>query len=302
MEPLLSAGIDTFLSWLNAELGSAYALCDQEPVLAGWGERKLALTFAPLWEVDADPGWSRRCAAIATQLQQAGAAPLSLWAPPETDLPHGDRSDFVRRIAEAAAPLSAGERGQVEFTVTLSLKKLSDDASYVHVSGGLAPHWARLTGRAFGQYELDTKAIHRLPEPESRINELLDWVVLLGNGMRAGTISEMKAEDAWTIRRPEHGDWATVIGAPPGSDPSNGTRVRRLVRQALRRTSAEPLREGTAQALVLLGIYRSMDEENATIALRSADPALYTGLDAICLIADGRCKPLVRPRKERLTG
>jgi len=41
---------------------------------------------------------------------------------------------------------------------------------------------------------------------------------------------------------------------------------------------------------------QTLAQETATIALRSCDPALYTGFDVICLIADGGCKPLFGPR------
>ncbi|MGI8549519.1 MAG: hypothetical protein ACR2PL_01805 [Dehalococcoidia bacterium] len=303
MDALTGIAVDTFLTWLNSEIGSQYAAAGAgDPVVAVDQERQLAIEVRPLFPVDSDVSWNRRSDAVAAQLREAGAGALELWIPPQTDLPRGDRTDFIRRILQAAKGLLPGQRGQAEFPVTLTLRRLSDEASYVNVRGGLAPHWAKLTGRAFGQYELDSTAIHRLAEPESRIAELLDWVVLLGNGMKAGTTSEMKAEDAWTLRRPSRGDWTAVVGAPPGSDPGNGTAVRKLLRQALKEVAVHPSVPKSARALVLVAVYRGIAEENATIALRSCDPTLYAGFDAICLVADGLCKPLHGVRRAALGG
>jgi hypothetical protein len=259
-------------------------------------DRSLSISQIALFDPDADPSWTRRCAGVVAQLRAHSQASTTVWVPPEAELPHGDRTDFIRRIAGAAAGIEPGQRGQVEFPVTLTLKKLSDEASYVHVIGGLAPHWARLTGRTYGQYSLDTSAIHRLPEPEQRVAELLDWVALLGNGMKAGTSSELTAEDAWTVTRPARGDAFELVGAAPGSDPTNGTSVRKLLRTGLREASTGLATGVTARALVLLGVFRTMAEENATIALRSCDPSLYAAFDVVCLVADGQCRALVGPR------
>ena len=299
-----AAATDIFLSWLNARQGSPFELThDTSPsvsqgfgITASDGEQRLAIAVQPLFEPEQDAGWVRRCAAVAEQLWQLAGVPLALWIPPETDLPRGDRTEFLHRVVDSAAHLEPGQRGQVDFPVNLTLKKLSDEASYVHVIGGLAPHWARLTGRAYGQYALDTTAIHRLPEPEKRVAELLDWVALLGNGMKAGSTSEVKAEDAWTINRPNLAGHVTVIGAAPDSEPSNGTSVRKLVRAGLRQAAQDAAPAGVTRALVFLGVFRTMDEENATIAIRSCDPSLYSPFDAVCLVADGSCKALVGPR------
>lgn len=295
-DPVADEAVDIFLSWINHQQGASYVLTGEgAPWRAVTGDASLAIHVGLLYDVDADPAWSRRRRAVARQLVEAGSGPLSLWIPPQTGLTHIDRADVIRRIVEAASGLAPGQRGQVEFPVSLTLRKLSDEASYVQVRGGLAPYWARLTGRAFGQYDLETEAIHRLPEPESRVQELLDWVVLVGNGMKAGTSSEIKAEDAWTIRRPLRGEWTVVIGAPPESDPANGTSVRRLLRRALK-SAAEEQATAARRALVVLAVAQTLEQETATIALRGCDPGLYSLFDVICLVADGGCKSLFGPR------
>lgn len=300
MDALTTAATDLLLDWLNAETGRDYRIVAEQPeTLVADGDHRLSLSVATLFPMDADSAWSRRCDALSGQLGAITAVPFALWIPPEADLPHGDRSDFAHRIAAAATALAPGERGQVEFPVTLSLKKSSTEASYVHVIGGLAPHWAKLTGRAYGQYVLDATPIHRLPEPEGRVADLLEWVALLGNGMKAGAESEIKAEDAWTVRRSRREQPIALIGAPPAADPTNGTNVRRLLRNALR-LAPPPSQPGIARALVLVGVFRTMAEENATIALRSCDPSLFGGFDLICLECDGQCKTLLAPRWEKL--
>jgi len=291
-----SAVADIFLGWLNQRLRSAFAFDQSEsPRIAVDGDRRLAIFIYPLFEAGTETSWSRRSSAVADQLRQRSGPPLTLWVPPSTDFPAGDRTEFLRRIAEAGSTLQPGQRGQVEFPVTLSLKKQSDDASYVHVVGGLAPYWARFTGRAYGQYVLDTTALHRLPEPEQRITDLVEWIALVANGLKAGASSEIKAEDAWTVSRPVLGEAVSVIGAGVDDDPTDGTSVRKALRAALKDASGITTEGGVARALVLTGVFRRLDDENATIALRGCDPALYSGFDLIALVADGLCKPLLGP-------
>jgi hypothetical protein len=301
MDAFTLAALDLLFDWLRSETGHEYRqIEDGAGLRATDGERSLAVSVAPLYNDPGDAEWSRRCEAVAKQLERRTSAAFTLWIPPQADLPHGDRDDFLQRIVDVVESLEPGQRGQVEFPVTLTLKKTSADASYVHVTGGLAQQWARLTGRAYGQYVLDATAIHRLPEPESRVSDLLDWVALLGNGMKPGTTSDIKAEDAWTIRRSTGRHTPVLLGAPPEDDPTNGTAVRRRLRDALKSAGTLTSRSDVGRVLVLVGVYRTMAEENATIALRSADPALYAGLDLVCLEADGLCKPLAPPKAGRL--
>jgi hypothetical protein len=301
MDAFAAASLDLLFDWLRREMGREYRLTgERDGVRASDGERTMAVHVAPLFALDADPEWARRCQAVAKQLEKLTDASFALWVPPEADLPHGDRTDFLQRVVSVVDGLRPGERGQVEFPVTLTLKKTSNEASYVHVTGGLAQHWARLTGRAYGQYVLDATAIHRLPEPESRVADLLEWVALLGNGMKPGSSSEIKAEDAWTVRRSNAQHAPVLIGAPPASDPTNGTSVRRLLRDALRAAAALPAEPEMARVLVTVGDFRTLSEENATIALRSADPSLYAGLDLVLLQADGQGKALHGLRAGRL--
>jgi len=101
MDPLAVIGADIFLRWLNDELGCHYELSPASgDGVAADGDRLLAISVHPLFEVDSDPAWSRRCQAVAAQLKELGVPPLSLWLPLETDITHGYRTDFVRRIVD----------------------------------------------------------------------------------------------------------------------------------------------------------------------------------------------------------
>ena len=54
--------------------------------------------------------------------------------------------------------------------------------------------------------------------------------------------------------------------------------------------------QGSALAVRLLtyvGVFRSMADETASIALRGLDPATFARLDAVCLVADGELRDAV---------
>ncbi len=74
-----------------------------------------------------------------------------------------------------------------------------------------------------------------------------------------------------------------------------GLTVRRNLRRIFGEAAPE-LREAEVElkALVLLGYYARMDEEGASIAMRGFSPSLYSGLDFVCLVADGLVKPLIQ--------
>jgi len=52
-------------------------------------------------------------------------------------------------------------------------------------------------------------------------------------------------------------------------------------------------REAHVRALALLGYYPRIEQEGATTAMRGYDPVLYSGLDFVCLVADGLVTPLI---------
>jgi hypothetical protein len=87
----------------------------------------------------------------------------------------------------------------------------------------------------------------------------------------------------------------TIVGVPPAVAAEGAISVRRNFRRIL--AGAGPLREakGRARALVVLGYYARIEQEGATVAMRGFEPALYSGIDFVCLVADGVVKPLIQP-------
>jgi hypothetical protein len=166
------------------------------------------------------------------------------------------------------------------------------------VVGGLSRYWAGMSERVRGTFDLDASAIHRLPESEEERVALVDRAV-----QEAGRLGELRqwvhlaAEDVWTIQRLRQGQGFLIVGLPPQALADIGIAVRRNLRRIL--TDAGPrllAAPADLRALLILGIYDSVEEENVSTSLRGFDPTLYTSLDFVCLATDGRLKPIVEPR------
>ena len=110
----------------------------------------------------------------------------------------------------------------------------------------------------------------------------------------------MKAEDVWSLQRLEGLASPVVVTAAPEEGVEDGTMVRRTLRAGLEAAvaalEAGPVVAGQGRAVALVGVYRSLKEENASTALRGMDPGLFAGLDFVCLLADAQLKPLLGPR------
>ena len=264
------------------------------------GGRALCLAVVPLFEDAAEGEPGRRRVDLEHQLSAAGAGAVTLWVPPDATIPDEEHEAACERVAAAVAELAPDARGEVTFPVELELRKNSDEGKYMSVVGGLSPHWARFTDRVFGFYQLDSSAIHRLPEDPDKVTQLIDFTVLVANGIRkAGGRAAVKAEDAWTVQRLD-GLGEPVVVAAAGGGAADGTAVRRTLRAGLAAAhaaiEAQPAAEREGRAVAFVGMYRSMEEESASAALRSVDPSLFAGLDFACLLADGQLKLLLGPR------
>ena len=287
--------IDGTVQWTAADPSGQ----DDVPVmdLALPGGR-LALAVLPLFDVDADAETLQRKGEAEQRLGQLGAGGLAVWVPPGATVPSDDGDRFVSRVLEAAEPLQAGERAQVAFPVTLYLEKRRDEGRYLEAMGGLKQHWARFTNQVFGSFHLDSRAIHRLPEDSDKVTQLIDLIVLTANGIRhAPGGTEIRAEDTWTVQRLQQARDPIVIAAAPDGAPDDAAQVRRAFRAAVQRAGAALAEvEADAKALALLGLFRALEEESATIALRGMNPLTYGALDCICLVADGLVKPMFGPK------
>lgn len=226
---------------------------------------------------------------------------MALWVPAGADLPADEPafSEFVALARQSAVKLGPRERSHVAFPATLLLRKNADTGGVISVTGGLNPHWARFTDRVRGQFDLDSTQLHRLPESEEHLERLLDAVVELSQTLEAGRVGAIETIDAWTIQRLSGDTGVAILGVPPAQAADTGLAVRRNMKRAL--TAVAPgLREARAdvRALFLGAPYARIEGEGATTALRGYDPMLYSGIDFICLVADGIVKPLIQPASD----
>ena len=328
-EPFMEVGVAQTLQWLRTERGLAAELQRLEErngvglarltlsAAAGTDApaREAALAVIPLFVPDEET--AARGAALSEALAIEDG--LVLWTPPGAYVPDvpgsgAANADAVTQIREAAAgwgtDAGRGQRGEVGFPVRLAVRKVADEGSYLSVQGGLAPHWARFTNQVFGQFQLDSTPIHRLPQDAATVTQLVDFIVLVANGIRAAeTTADVPAEDTWSLQRLPGLPGARVIAAAPGSEPEQGAPVRRALRTgtraALEAFAALDAQQGSALAVRLLtyvGVFRSMADETASIALRGLDPATFARLDAVCLVADGELRTLFGPTPESQLG
>jgi len=262
--------------------------------------RKAALAVVPLFEAEEET--EARRSALEEALSDLDG--LVLWTPPAATLPDLTDTDTLERIRAAAGALAMDERGEVGFPVTLAVRKVDDEGSYLSVQGGMSPHWARFTNQVFGQFQLDSTALRRLPEDAAKVTQLVDFIVLVANGIRTpGKTADAPAEDTWVLQRLPALAGARVIAAAPASEPEAGKPVRKALRTGTRsalRLLAES--DATLRLVTYVGVFRAMAEETASIALRGLDPTSFAALDAAWLAADGEMRALFGPTAEsRLT-
>ena len=302
-----------FLAWLNERYGRSFAPrgFDGDVWQAGDATAgEIAGAVAELSEADEalrqaqDDAWRSRCGRLAARLDETRPGSFLLWQPPGAELPAGEpeESDWVRRVVLAASKLASGRGGEARLPVKLALGKVRDEGGYASVTGGLGRHWTDISARLQGSFYLDSRGLHRFTRDEAERQQLFEHIGLLSRGLSAGDIVEFEHEDAWTVQRLPRGPAATgitdgwaIAGCPPGFDPNDGGAVRRLLRRRLGEAAAAlagPDTAGAARALVLIGAYDYMENENAGPSLRGFDPALAAPFDAIVLVADAEVRAL----------
>jgi hypothetical protein len=205
----------------------------------------------------------------------------------------------VRRVVLTASKLASGRTGEVRLPVRLGLGKVRDEGGYASVTGGLGRHWPDISQRLEGSYYLDSRGLNRFTTDEEERTQLFDHIGLLSQGITVGDFVEFEHEDAWSLQRIARGPasegmedgWA-IAGCPPGFNPDDGGAIRLLLRKTLS-GAVERLR-GTPgpKALVLVGAYDYMANENAGPSLRGFDPVLAATFDVIALVSDAEVKAL----------
>lgn len=314
LTPELDVARELFLYWLRETHGRAYPLPDlggqalgltgggDGPPTVTDGEHPLALDARPLPAAD-NPGWRRRREQIESLIAEDMPARVALWVPAGAGLPSDEPalSEFVALVRQAAIKLGPHERSYVQLPITLYLRKAQEEGGVVSVTGGLNQYWARFTERVRGGYDLDSTQLHRLPESEDHLQQLLDQIVERTKTLELGKIATIETIDAWTIQRLSGSDGVYILGVPPEDTADLGLAVRRDFRRILL-DAAPKLRaaEAAVRALVVLGRYARIEQEGATTALRGYDPAAYSGIDFIVLAADGIIKPLIQPAANHL--
>jgi hypothetical protein len=296
--------LELFLDWLAPSRGDRFHP-DQRPfdgltARCSDGQRTLAVEVRPLLTAPEHDVWEAYRRKLEGEIAADLPGAFALWVPPGADLPGEGRAveDFRRGVRQAALALEAGQRDSLRLPVQVRLRKTEEEGGLMAVAGGLSRYWAGMSEHVRGSFELDASAIHRLPESEAERTALVARVV-----QEAGRLSELRqwvsldAEDVWTIQRLHRGQGFLIVGLPPQALADIGIAVRRNLRRIL--TDAGPRLLGAPadlKALLILGIYDSVEEENVSTSLRGFDPALYTSLDFVCLATDGRLKPIVEPK------
>jgi len=219
-----------------------------------------------------------------------------LWTPAGAGLPVREpgRSELILRVEELAKQLVSGGHGEVRFPIALYLRKSDEEGGYLTARGGLAPHWARFTGRVFGHYQLDSTELHRPPSGDAYLNTLIDSIALTANALKLGETTTIEAEDAWTMQRLRGGAGFVIVGEPPGVELSSGAALRRSLRRTLQ--ALRPALTATpadARVLGLIGPYASFEDQPVAPALLGMDPTLFAGLDLVLLAADGEVGPVL---------
>lgn len=297
--------LQLFLAWLDQVHGRRFQVDEGEDLPAGGlsalasnGSLRLALEVHHLIGPTENAAWL----ALRERLQKEIALELrgafALWLPVGADLPSGAREtlEFVQRVRQTAVTLQPDERAFVPFPITLYLKKVRDEGNLMSVVGGMNPYWARFTERVRGSFDLDSTRLHRLPESEEHLQQLIDSITEASQRIQdVGQWVEIETIDAWTIQRLEGDHGVAIVGVAPDEIEDVGLAVRRNFRRILA-DAAPRLRQRQAdlRALVLLGYYARMEQEGATTALRGYDPTLYANLDFVCLAADGLLKALIQ--------
>jgi hypothetical protein len=289
---------DLFLYWLKLTYEREFAPLNggEAPAIATAGATRLAIEVRPLLDVSGDKRWNEACAELEGRLAEEVPAAIAVWVPFGARLPVDEpyASEFVDLVAKTAVKLGPRERSYARLPIELRLRKNADSGGVVSATGGLNQHWARFTEHVRGQYDLDSTALHRLPESEDHLQELIDTIVARTKEMEVGQVVAIETFDAWTVQRAAGKHGATIIGVPPQITEDLPLDVRRSVRRIV--TECGPRLRGAdadLRALVMLGYYGRIEQETVTTAMRGYDPSLYAGIDFICLVADGVVKPLI---------
>ncbi len=242
----------------------------------------------------ADGATLARKAAFEERLHAYGARDALVWIPPGTALPD-DPDQAAGLVSDTVRELELGARGEAAFRVDVAVRKTGSEGSYMSVLGGLSQHWAKFTNQVMGEYQLDSSNVHRLPEDESKITQMVDFLVLVANGIRQdGNATTVQVEDTWRVQRLDGLEQPIVLCAPPASA-VDGRDVRRLMRRSLRDAEERVGGSDGFRIAAMITLAASLDRELVSTALRGIDPLLLAGWDYMPLLVDGQVRSLLEP-------
>ena len=268
------------------------------------GDKRIALAMALMYEAEQDA--TAEDARVFMEERLTGGlvrGPFMLWAPPRAVVPADEpaASDFAQRVQQAAAPLQAGARGEVELPVTLQVAKLRDEGGYASVIGGLSRWWTLITERVSGTVQVNSSQMRRAPQSSMAREALFDRIGEAARPLQAGQGVEVEAVEAWTVQRlpyePAGERGFAIVQAPPRVDPTDGSVMRRLVRKRLK-DAAEALRgvEAEIKGVGLVAVYEYAEHENLGAFVKSLDPSLFVDTDLVAAVVDGEVRPILLRR------
>lgn len=293
----------TFRLASTAERGPFDALLMQR-------ELRVGVTTGLLWDDAARSGGDESGlegvpaleANVSADLASAGdTGAYALWLPPRAGVPAQEptSSEFRVLISRGVTGLDAGERREVRIPALLRLAKVDAAGAYMSVVGGLASEWTVLSENVGGSYHLDSRDLHRLPEERAERDILISQVRDRAALLQPGEMTTVDSHDYWLVSRVPGNEPAglTVLGAPMTFDSADAAAVRRLLRAHIARAEEQRTTGGAdLTALVLVGSYGHIEDERVTAGLRGMNPALYSGIDLIALVADGQVRQVLQPR------
>ncbi|MGE3961846.1 MAG: hypothetical protein AB7F65_09215 [Dehalococcoidia bacterium] len=268
-------------------------------------ERAVGAAVGVLWDEEPRPAGADALEEMLAADVEAdeGIVPGSyaVWVPPKGRIPteEPEVSDLRVVLSRAMRTLAPGDRREARIPVTVKLAKLQTEGAYVSVVGGLSSVWLAMSEGIPGSFHLDSRPIHRLPEETAEVDILVSRVRDFAVALEPGELTDIPLHDHWVVSRLPDGAPAgvTVITAPAEVDPADGTNIRRRFRQEVQR-AVDQKRAGEADLAVLavVGPFAHIGDELVTASLRGMNPALYTALDLVVVIADGHVRQVLQPR------
>ena len=309
LSPTRSVAAHMLAAWMGAQFYRTFRMVDDNPApfdaLLAQRERNVGATVGVLWDeaerppaADTLADWLTGDAAADPAIADGAYA---VWVPPKAIVPTAEpeASDLRLTLTTALRHLEPGDRREARIPVTVKLAKLEPEGAYVSVVGGMSPVWLALSDGMPGSFHLDSRPVHRLPEEQAEVDILVSRVRDHALALEAGELTDVRLHDHWVVSRlPNDAPTGVhVIAAAPTVEPTDGASIRRRFRAEVQR-AVEQKQAGAADLAVLavVGPFGHLKDETVTASLRGMNPALYTALDLIVLVADGAVRQVLRPR------